>query len=68
MLVLRRKPGQRILIGNSIEVTVLGIHGAKVRLGFVAPEEIRIYRKESIRTPSANASNEAERHVDEIAS
>ena len=37
MLVLRRKVGERIMIGDGIEVPVLRIHGGKVRLGFTIP-------------------------------
>ena len=46
MLVLSRKKNQQICIGDSISITVLEIRGDKVRLGFEAPQEIPIDRRE----------------------
>jgi len=46
MLVLNRKPGERIMIGSNIVVTVLHVQGDRVRLGFDAPGETPIYREE----------------------
>jgi carbon storage regulator len=46
MLVLTRKLGESIHIGNDIRVTVLSVHGHQVRLGFSAPDEVRIVREE----------------------
>jgi carbon storage regulator len=46
MLVLNRKVGERIIIADSIEVTVLEVRGNRVRLGFVAPAGVDIRREE----------------------
>lgn len=46
MLVLSRKKGETILIGEQIEVIVLEVTGDTVKLGIVAPAEIGILRKE----------------------
>lgn len=46
MLVLRRKPGEAVMIGETIEVQVLGVEGDTVKLGFSAPQNIQIMRKE----------------------
>ena len=46
MLVLSRKAGERISIGPEIEVTVLGIHNGRVKLGFLGPPEVPIHREE----------------------
>jgi len=47
MLVLSRKPGERIVVPEcGLEVTVVGIEGNKVRLGISAPEDIVVYREE----------------------
>lgn len=47
MLVLLRKPGQTIMIGDDIAVSVLGIHRLnQVKLGINAPHDIRVLRKE----------------------
>jgi carbon storage regulator len=49
MLVLTRKTGQRIMIGDEIEVAVLSSSGDKVRLGITASKEVPIYREEVYR-------------------
>ena len=48
MLVLRRKPGESVLIGDGIEVQILGVEGDTVKLGFYAPPDIQILRKELV--------------------
>jgi carbon storage regulator len=51
MLVLSRKPGERILIGSDIEVSVLSIQGNRVRLAIDCPTEIRVLRGEVMPIP-----------------
>ncbi len=46
MLVLTRKVDESIMIGDSVEVKVLGIDGGAVKLGIQAPREIPVHRKE----------------------
>lgn len=46
MLALTRKKGESIIVGNNVEIVVLGIQGEQVRLGFIAPKDITIHRKE----------------------
>jgi len=46
MLVLSRKVGERILIGDQISVTVVRIAGGGVRLGIEAPHELPVVREE----------------------
>lgn len=46
MLVLTRKKGQSIVIGDNIEVTIIEVSGDQIRVGIKAPNEISIYRKE----------------------
>ena len=46
MLVLTRKLGQSIMIGNRVEVQVLSVAGEKVRLGITAPKDVSIFRDE----------------------
>ena len=46
MLVIARKPGERICLGDDITVTVLEINGSSVRLGLEAPPEVQIFRHE----------------------
>ena len=46
MLVLTRRIGETIVIDGDIRVTVVSVQGDKVRLGFLAPEYVRIDRQE----------------------
>ena len=47
MLVLSRKPGERVLVPPmALAVTVLAIEGKAVRLGIAAPEDLAVYREE----------------------
>lgn len=46
MLVLSRKVGQKILIGENIAVTVVRVGGGGVRIGIEAPEELAVIREE----------------------
>lgn len=46
MLILTRKIGQSILIGENVEVFITSIEGDQVKIGIKAPNETRIYRKE----------------------
>ncbi|HBR01184.1 MAG TPA: carbon storage regulator [Ruminiclostridium sp.] len=46
MLVLTRKKGQALVIGNDIELTIIDIQGDQVRLGIDAPRSVTIHRKE----------------------
>lgn len=48
MLVLSRKLGESIQIGDDVTVTVLGIHGATIKLGTTAPRDVPIHRTEII--------------------
>ncbi len=46
MLVLSRKPGERILIGDNVSVTIVRVGPNTVRLGIDAPREMNIVREE----------------------
>jgi carbon storage regulator len=46
MLVLTRKAGEKIWIGDNVCVTVLDIGGGKVRVGVEAPREVPVHRQE----------------------
>ena len=49
MLVLSRKRGEAIVIGEDIRITVVEIRGDKVKLGFVGPDQVPIHREEVFR-------------------
>jgi carbon storage regulator len=46
MLVIRRKPGESILIGRDVEIQVIDISPSRVRIGITAPPQVLILRKE----------------------
>lgn len=48
MLVLSRKPQEKILIGSDIELTVIEIKKGRVRIGIKAPREIPVRREEDV--------------------
>ena len=57
MLVLSRKNGQRVRIGQFVEVTVLESHNGRVKLGFSGPPEISIHREEVFCRLDADANH-----------
>jgi len=59
MLVLSRKAGESILIGDDIWVMVVEIQGDRVRLGIQAPKKVQVHREEV-----ARAIERAARHAD----
>ncbi|MEN6390753.1 MAG: carbon storage regulator CsrA [Syntrophomonas sp.] len=46
MLILNRKKGERVIIGDNIEITVIDVQGESVKLGISAPRSVSVYRKE----------------------
>jgi carbon storage regulator len=46
MLVLSRRPGEEVVIGDNVRLTVVAIRGNQVRLGFTAPPDVSIWRDE----------------------
>ncbi|OUR73080.1 carbon storage regulator [Methylophaga sp. 41_12_T18] len=46
MLILTRRIGEAIIIGDNVEVTILDIRGHQVRLGIDAPKDIAVHREE----------------------
>ena len=46
MLVLTRRPGESIVVGEDIVITVIEIKGGQVRIGIDAPRSVEVYRKE----------------------
>jgi carbon storage regulator len=49
MLVLTRRPGESITIGDDIVVTVVNTAGGQVRLGITAPQHVRVVREEILK-------------------
>jgi carbon storage regulator len=46
MLILTRRVGEALMIGNNVSVTVLGVKGNQVRIGINAPKDVAVHREE----------------------
>lgn len=55
MLILTRRPGESIRVGEKIEVSVLEIRGNQVRVGIHAPTDVLVLRSELVREPRGAA-------------
>ncbi|WP_102692930.1 carbon storage regulator CsrA [Rummeliibacillus pycnus] len=69
MLVLARKKGESIMIGDDIEVKIVGVEGDLIRLGITAPKSIKVYRSEvfeSIQLENKQALNVSASFMEKI--
>lgn len=60
MLILQRKEGQSLLIGENITVSVVSIDGGRVRLAISAPNDVSILRSELVNATAANQDSAKE--------
>jgi len=60
MLVLTRKLGEAIIIGEDVKITVVQVKGKQVRVGIEAPKETKIHREELLKEKNSEAETEAE--------
>ena len=63
MLALSRKKDEAVIINDDIEITIIEIKGAQVKIGISAPKSVPIYRKE-VYMQIQNANKEAAQSVD----
>jgi carbon storage regulator len=59
MLVVTRQEQEEIVIGDDIVITIVRIHGEKVRIGITAPKELSVYRREVAERIAYEKSQEA---------
>jgi carbon storage regulator len=64
MLILTRRVGETVMIGNDVTVTVLGVKGNQVRVGINAPKTVAVHREEIYerikREQEGNSDNDGE--------
>lgn len=62
MLILTRRVGETLMVGDEVTVTVLGVKGNQVRIGVNAPKEISIHREEIYQRIQQEKQNNSEDH------
>ena len=56
MLILTRRVGETLMIGDQVTVTVLGVKGNQVRIGITAPKDVAVHREEIFKRIGKEAS------------
>jgi carbon storage regulator len=46
MLILTRRVGETVMIGDNVTVTIVGVKGTQIRIGINAPKDVTVHRKE----------------------
>jgi carbon storage regulator len=62
MLIITRKPGEKIMLGDDVIIEVMEISGSRVRIGIAAPRSVPVYREEiwnAVKQENAAAAAEA---------
>ena len=60
MLILTRRVGESLMIGDDVTITVLGVKGNQVRIGVKAPKEVAVHREEILYRIEEAAAEESE--------
>ncbi len=62
MLVVTRRPGERLLVGTDVEMVILGVEGGHVKIGISAPADVRVLRGELVDEVGAENRQAAKAH------
>lgn len=65
MLILTRRIGESLVIGNDVTITILGVKGNQVRVGVNAPKEISVHREEIYKRIQQEKSQQTDTEEDE---
>jgi len=60
MLILTRRVGESLIIGDDVTITVLGVKGNQVRIGVNAPRDVAVHREEILNRIQADAASDPE--------
>lgn len=65
MLILTRRVGETLMIGDTVTVTVLGVKGNQVRIGITAPKDVAVHREEIYHRIHGDDGNRNPQHHDD---
>lgn len=57
MLILTRRVGETLMVGDDVTVTVLGVKGNQIRIGINAPKDVEVHREEIYQRINAERNN-----------
>ena len=66
MLIITRRPGEKIMVGDDVVVEVIEVSGSSVRIGIAAPKSIPVYREEIWAAVKAENTAAASADVDQL--
>jgi carbon storage regulator len=58
MLIVTRRPGERVMVGDQVVITVIEVKGSSVRIGIDAPRAVPVYREEIYAAMQQNRGDE----------